>query len=548
MSVRIVLDNAPEFYTNLDPIVGRVIVNLQRTEQIGTIVVKLEGEAKTALVPQVDPHTGNPTGGPVATESHKILYRIQQVFPDENNISNSFVLRPGTHQFPFRFKIPFNNVCSDIVTMSKMGGLGGVGGFGAGGGGLFGSGIRVMDGTSQIFLHHVKKTLPPSLTGFPGKAEIRYYIKATVQRPGILKENWRTHIGFRFMPIEEPRPPKSQAKAFAKRPFAFRPLSPAVQESRRYSFFGKQKVEGPKSNNNHALLPPSVEVCAWLPHPCILTCNSPIPLEIDVTKKMPSTQAVFLIAVQIELIGTTRIRCYDMVETIVNRFVVVSNPNLHIPLTRTPDDEVGTKIQVPNDIWRNIPLPNTVCPSFTACNLSRTYSLDVKLGLSWEAPGPKGMFSNNGNLTPPQAIYLPLHFSDVKVYSGIAPPPEVLSALQNRPPGKLSTQTRPPAQAPAATLADQERPPQLPPRINSGPMVPPFHQQQQVAASGQAAPPYDPLYPPQLGQPGAPPYDDAPPSYDEAMAAEATGPVERPAFSGVTTDVNGPSQIPDKRR
>ncbi|CAI4215061.1 unnamed protein product [Parascedosporium putredinis] len=207
MSVRIVLDNPPPFYTNLDPVVGRVIVHLQRTEQIGTIVVKLEGEAKTALVPQIDPHTGSSTGGPVATETHKILYRIQQVFPDENNISSSFVLRPGTHQFPFKFKLPFNNVCSDIVTMSKMGGLGGVGGFGAGGGGLFGSGIRVMDGSTQIFLHHVKRTLPPSLTGFPGMAEIRYFIKATVQRPGILRENWRSHIGFRFMPIEEPRPP-----------------------------------------------------------------------------------------------------------------------------------------------------------------------------------------------------------------------------------------------------------------------------------------------------------------------------------------------------
>jgi hypothetical protein len=61
---------------------------------------------------------------------------------------------------------------------------------------------------------------------------------------------------------------------------------------------------------------------------------------------------------------------------------------------------------------------------------------------------------------------------------------------------------------------------------------------------------YDPLYPPQIGTPGSQMYDEAPPSYDEAMAEMATGPVDglrpRPAYSGVTTDVNGPSQIPEK--
>ena len=41
-------------------------------------------------------------------------------------------------------------------------------------------------------VHHVKLTLPPTLTGFPGEAEIRYYVKATVTRPGFLKENLRS--------------------------------------------------------------------------------------------------------------------------------------------------------------------------------------------------------------------------------------------------------------------------------------------------------------------------------------------------------------------
>jgi hypothetical protein len=38
---------------------------------------------------------------------------------------------------------------------------------------------------------HVKKTLPPSMSGFPGEAEIKYYVKATVGRPQFYKENYR---------------------------------------------------------------------------------------------------------------------------------------------------------------------------------------------------------------------------------------------------------------------------------------------------------------------------------------------------------------------
>lgn len=38
---------------------------------------------------------------------------------------------------------------------------------------------------------HVKKTLPPSFSSFPGVAEIRYFVKATIIRPQFYKENIR---------------------------------------------------------------------------------------------------------------------------------------------------------------------------------------------------------------------------------------------------------------------------------------------------------------------------------------------------------------------
>lgn len=39
---------------------------------------------------------------------------------------------------------------------------------------------------------HVRKTLPPTLTGLPGEAEIQYFVKVTVQRPAFYKENFRS--------------------------------------------------------------------------------------------------------------------------------------------------------------------------------------------------------------------------------------------------------------------------------------------------------------------------------------------------------------------
>lgn len=42
---------------------------------------------------------------------------------------------------------------------------------------------------------HVRKTLPPSLSGFPGEADIKYFVKATVIRPQFYKENIRSVSG-----------------------------------------------------------------------------------------------------------------------------------------------------------------------------------------------------------------------------------------------------------------------------------------------------------------------------------------------------------------
>ncbi|RAL64113.1 hypothetical protein DID88_003301 [Monilinia fructigena] len=370
MSVRIQLDNPHTFYTNLDFISGRVILNLTSDEAVSRIVVKLEGESKTRLLRPPDmPYGQGPNPAlytrrdrqEICEENHKILYKVAEVFPNKAIIS-SYTLRAGQHEYPFRIKLPINNSCDDPVSQ-QMGPSSGFGGLG----------IQAMH---QMQYRHVKKTLPPSLTGFPGEAEIRYYVKVTVQRPSMFKENRR--------------PPKTTNEAFAKRPFIFQNGgSPYAKKG----LFAKKS----KQLSNTA---PQGEVDARLPSPPILTCNKPMPLRILLRKTNTSPEHVFLVSLQVNLIGTTEVKALGVIRRETSTWVVINSK-----------------------LWDAIPLPNTVAPSFVTCNLARGYELEARIGLGYGYPGE----------IQAQTISIPLRFK-IDIFSGIEPPAALLDAMTAQPP------------------------------------------------------------------------------------------------------------------
>lgn len=249
-------------------------------------------------------------------------------------------------------------------------------------------------------------------------------------------------------------------------------------------------------------------------------------------------------SLQIDLIGTTELRSHTIFNRKVNRWVVTTANNLNIPLC-TNSDSKSDEFVIPDDIWRNVALPNTIAPSFATCNLNRKYEMELKVGLSWGKAKTDFMSKNpfGGNQPIPQTIWLPLHFGNIEVYSGITPPPELVEAARNTRPG----------------AADLNFAPRLPPRVNtagagSAQARPPQPQQPPRPANHQPVQPpvQDPLYPPQLaaGQSAPAPDDAPPPSYDEAIADNLSGPFDgmqnRPAYSGVTNE-NAPSQIPETK-
>ncbi|KAB8290720.1 hypothetical protein EYC80_008358 [Monilinia laxa] len=209
-----------------------------------------------------------------------------------------------------------------------------------------------------------------------------------------------------------------------------------------------------------------------------------MPLRILLRKTNTSPEHVFLVSLQVNLIGTTEVKASDVIRCETSTWVVMSLTGLSIPIG-SPNDPIGTETAIDSKLWDAIPLPNTVAPSFVTCNLARGYELEARIGLGYGYPGE----------IQAQTINIPLRFK-IDIFSGIEPPAALLDAMTAQPP----IPARPPV--------------------------------------SMAPPPFDPAFPPQVGAPGAPDLDDAPPSYEDALAEDITqaNGASRPAYSGVTNE------------
>lgn len=375
MNATVILDQGGNVaFTNLDEVSGRVVVRCTKSADVSSIVVKLEGESRTRLM--------SPGGGPnnerprPQLEYHKILYRMQMVFPPPDVLEGrgskaAYTLPPGSHEYPFKFKIPFNNSCANErgqapkISMSAT------------------AGFEMARPPSR----HVKKTLPPTLSGFPGEAEIRYFVKATINRHSFFKENPRAYTPFNFFPIEPPRPDPAGSEVFARQKHQFTPPPDSEPvKGKMKSLFGMKKEPDPPMGRADA---PFVSVDARLPEPAILTCNQEVPLRIIVKKLNDYHDPIYLQNLQVSLIGNTKIKAHEVHRTESNSWVLMSKSNMGMTIG-DPSDAVGTETVIDERLWRGQPLPNTVAPSFETCNISREYQVDVRVGLSYNGSATKG--------------------------------------------------------------------------------------------------------------------------------------------------------------
>lgn len=120
---------------------------------------------------------------------------------------------------------------------------------------------------------------------------------------------------------------------------------------------------------------------ARLPNPSILTCNEPIPLRILVKKMSNTSETIFLQTFQIELISYTHIQAHDLNQTETGSWVIFSRSNMGVILGKG-SDPTSTEWPLDARMWNELPLPSSVAPSFETCNISRTYELEIRIGLS----------------------------------------------------------------------------------------------------------------------------------------------------------------------
>ncbi|KAL8808186.1 MAG: hypothetical protein Q9182_000250 [Xanthomendoza sp. 2 TL-2023] len=460
MSIRIQLNGSQSLYTNLDFISGNAILSLTRDETISSITVKLEGESKSRLM--VEPLLRRRRDDVVIeTEVHKVLYKAITVFPPEHlqnpTRASVYTLHPGQHEFPFKFKFPFNNTCADRqATVVNI------------------AGLQMQAPASSD--RHVKQTLPPTLHYFQDQAIIRYYLKATVVRPAFYKENFRTEYDFPFFPIEPPRSAPNKRESYARIQHQFAPPTPTARSPvKPPSLFRKTSVPADGTDPPLTPMTPPLHVCidARLPDPAVATCNEALPLRILVTKLNESPATVYMQLLQIELVAITLVRAHALQRTNLTSTVLTSKSNMGMRLTER--DKV---VEIDNGLWKDIPLPNTVAPTFETCNISRTYQPELTV----------------------QTLKMP-----VSVYSGIAPPDALLRAMAGSPS---------PITSPASTSPISAHPPPS-----------------KLSASAEPHPiildPQNSHHPIATGQthPEGTVEEDAPPTYEEAVA-DGIGPVQ----------------------
>jgi len=132
---------------------------------------------------------------------------------------------------------------------------------------------------------------------------------------------------------------------------------------------------------------PRGEVDARLPSQAILTCNKPIPLRLIMRNLKPlGKQQLYLMFLQMNLIGSTEVRALDVKRVETSSWVIMRVNGLAVPIG-TLGDDMRTETVVDKRLWDKTPPPNTVAPSFRACNLTRSYELEIRVGLGYGAPG-----------------------------------------------------------------------------------------------------------------------------------------------------------------
>lgn len=381
MSVRIKLRPSQyEYYTNFDVIQGTIELNLASSESVSSIVVKMEGMAKSLCY--TEPGSGKTRSKTPIQEIHKVLYLTNSVFPDEalrkGSSAASFTLPPGTHSWPFKFQIPINNDCRDETKIKPSIG-------------------HILQGPYGAKQRHVQQILPPSMSGSE-EVWVKYFVKVTVARPSMLALNHREFVPFIFLPIEAPRaePGNDSLDFFVKRQHTLTMADDPLKKNGLKGFF----ADGRKRQGD------TVAIEVRMPNPPCIVPGLPVAMDImGFLETNINMNRLEISKVSIWLCISTKVRASGLKRVLGTR-VQCYNQDFRTPLVAQQDPSVPAARLALLGAAPFIVATDTP-PTFSTCNIARTYELEVQVTLTHTGKKQKEMVMLTCPLTVLSGVHAP---------------------------------------------------------------------------------------------------------------------------------------------
>jgi hypothetical protein len=155
------------------------------------------------------------------------------------------------------------------------------------------------------------------------------------------------------------------------------PKTPA-SATKTTSFLSVFRKEVPASPST---IPVRFAIEARLPSPPILVPNEPLPLRLLLTKLDPFKEVIVMRTLQITLLTNTRITAHELFKDELTQYLLLSVADLHVSFGGE-DAPPNIMLEADPSLWRDRAVPDSMSPSFTTCNIKRSYHLKVEIGLS----------------------------------------------------------------------------------------------------------------------------------------------------------------------
>lgn len=395
--------------TNYDVVKGKVHLTLRQETSIKNITVKMEGIAKTVVRqnPHDDMNRRSRDSKHDHIEIHKVLYRTVSVFPPEEikatSSSNQYTLPAGNYTYDFSFKVPLNTECvKGSAASTASGGMGKVNDF-LGGTQLVvnGGGIDYARAASS----HIDSVLPPSFSGLGDLASVKYFFKATVNRASMFKMNARNIDPFIFLPID-PSPTVQQNRlAFVRRELAVavpsnNTLSEPTPQPKKKGFWGNisraMGVQTPSRGKSSSFF-----LEARFPQDGGLTPMAELPIKLFVLLLIPPEHLgfdnLYMSDFSMTLYANTEAKAQTSTQNSNLQLKLDTDPvsSLTIPISRaTPSKAKHSsgsqmwEIEIEPRLIKSVVIPDYVPPTFTTCNIRRSYALEITAGFKTSSALP----------------------------------------------------------------------------------------------------------------------------------------------------------------